>query len=174
MWDLDHKESWVPKNWAFELWYLLEKTLESPLDWKEIKRINPKGNQSWIFIGRTDAEADPILWPPDRNSRLLRKDADSGKRLKAEGEGENREWDGWMASPTRWTWVWTCSGSCLDRKAWCTAVHGVTKSQTWLTELNWMHSLISVCAEEKVKFHINLIIKTLLTLLELWNLCFSE
>ena len=79
MWELDHKEGWVPKNWCF--WtVVLEKTLESPLDCKEIKPVNPKANKSWIFIGRTDAEAEaPILWPPDAKSYLIRKDPDSGK-----------------------------------------------------------------------------------------------
>ena len=73
MWELDQKECWAPKNWCF--WtVVLEKTLESPLDCKEIKAVNPNGNQSWIFIGRTDAEAEaPILWPPDAKSRLVRK-----------------------------------------------------------------------------------------------------
>ena len=79
MWELDYKESWAPKNWCF--WtVVLEKTLESPLDCKEIKPINPKGNQSWRFIGRTDAEAEaPILWPPDTKNWLIWKDADAGK-----------------------------------------------------------------------------------------------
>ena len=79
MWELDYKESWALKNWRF--WtVVLEKTLESPLDCKEIQPIHPKGNQSWIFIGRTDAEAEaPILWPPDAKNRLIRKDPDAGK-----------------------------------------------------------------------------------------------
>ena len=79
MWELDYKESWVPKNWCF--WtVVLEKTLESPLDCKEIQPVYPKGNQSWVFIGRTDFEAEtPILWPPDANSWLIWKDLDSGK-----------------------------------------------------------------------------------------------
>ena len=77
MWDLDHKEDWVPKNW-YSWFVVLEKTLESPLDSKEIKPLNPKGNQLWIFIGRTDAEV-PILWPPDMKSQLTRKDLDAGK-----------------------------------------------------------------------------------------------
>ena len=78
MWELDHKEGWAPKNWCF--WtVVLEKTLESPLDWKEIKPVNPKGNQCWIFIGRTDAEAEaPIIWPPDGKSWLTGKDPDAG------------------------------------------------------------------------------------------------
>ena len=79
MWELDYKESWVPRNWCF--WtVVLEKTLESPLDCKEIKPVHPKGNQSWIFIGRTDAEAEAaILWPPDAKSWLIWKDPDAGK-----------------------------------------------------------------------------------------------
>ena len=82
MWELDHKESWMPKNWCF--WtVVLEKTLESPLDCKEIYLISPKGNQRWIFIGRTDGEAEaPILWPPDAKSWLIRKDPDAGKDIR--------------------------------------------------------------------------------------------
>ena len=84
MWELDHKEIWAPKNWCF--WTVVLKTLESPLDCKEIQPVYPKGNQSWIFTGRTDAKAEtPILWPPD---------------VKNWGEGDNRGWDGWMASLT--------------------------------------------------------------------------
>ena len=79
MWELDHKENWAPRNWCF--WtVVLEKTLESPLDFKEIKPVHPKGNQSWIFIGRTDAEAEiPILWSPDVKNWLIGKDPDAGK-----------------------------------------------------------------------------------------------
>ena len=79
MWELDYKESWAPKNWCF--WSVaLEKTLESPLECKEIQPVYPKGNQSWIFIGRTDVEAEtPILWPPDGKNWLTRKDPDAGK-----------------------------------------------------------------------------------------------
>ena len=85
---------------------LLEKSLESPLDCKKIQTVRPKGDQSWVFTGRTDVEAEtPILWPPDAKTWLIWKDPDAG-RLKAGGEGDNREWDGWMASPTQWKWVW--------------------------------------------------------------------
>ena len=95
MWELDHKESWAPKNWCF--WtVVLEKTLESPLDCKEIKQVNPKGNQSWIFIGRTDAEAETlILWPPDAKNWFIGKDPDAGKDWRQEkGMTENEivEW----------------------------------------------------------------------------------
>ena len=78
MWELNHKASWVTKNWCFQL-AMLEKTLESPLDRKEIKPLNPKGNQPWMFIGRTDSEVAPILWPPDIKSWLIGKDPDDGR-----------------------------------------------------------------------------------------------
>ena len=79
MWELDHKEVWVLKNWYFQI-VVLEKTLETPLDSKEIKSVNPKGNQLWIFIGGTDAEVEiPLLWPPDVKNWLIGKDPDAGK-----------------------------------------------------------------------------------------------
>ena len=98
MWELDHKESWVPTNWCF--WtVVLEKTLESPLDCKEIQSVHPKGNQSWIFIGRTDAEA-PILWPPDVKSQLTGKDPDAkkdrGQEEKQATEDEMVAWHHWL------------------------------------------------------------------------------
>ena len=108
MWDLDYKESWALKNWCF--WtVVLEKTLESPLDFKEIQPVHPKRNQSWVLIGRTDAET-PILWQPDLKSQLIGKDPD-WEGLKAGGEGYDWEWDDWLALPTQWTWVWACSRS---------------------------------------------------------------
>ena len=87
---LDHKEGWAPKNWCF--WnVVLEKTLESPLDCKEIQPVNPKGNKPWIFIGRTDAEVEgPILWPPDEKSQLIRKDPDAGKDWRQEEREQQR------------------------------------------------------------------------------------
>ena len=100
MWELDCKESWVLKNWCF--WtVVLEKTLENPLDCKEIQLVHPKGNQSWIFIGRTDAEAEtPILWPPDAKSWLIWKDPDSGKDWRWEEKGmiedEMVKWHHWL------------------------------------------------------------------------------
>ena len=89
-----------------------EKTLESPLDCKEIKPVNPKGNQSWIFIGRTYGETEaPILWPPNAKNWLIGKDPDTcPQRLRARGEEGDRGWDGWMASLTQWTWVRANSG----------------------------------------------------------------
>ena len=96
MWELDYKESWVRKNWCF--WTVVwEKTLESPLDCKEIKAVNSKGNQSWIFIGRIDAEAEtPILWQPDGKNRLIGKDPDAGKDWRREEKGTTEdEMVGW-------------------------------------------------------------------------------
>ena len=108
MWELDHKESWAPKNWCF--WtVLLEKTLESPMDWEEIQPVNPKGNQSWIFIGRTDAEVEtPVLWPPYVKNWLIWKDPDAGKdwRSKEKGmtEDEMAGWHHWLyGHESEWT-----------------------------------------------------------------------
>ena len=121
------------KNWCFRT-VVLEKTLESPLDCKEIQPVHSKGDQSWVFIGRTDVEAEiPILWPPDVKSPWC------WERLRAGGEGDNRGWDGWMASPTRWRWVWANSGNW-----WWTRRLGVLwfmgsqrVGHDWVTELNW-------------------------------------
>ena len=110
MLDLDYKESWAPKNWCF--WtMMLEKTLESLLDCKEIKAVNPKGNQSWIFIGRIDTEAETPILRPLWEELTHWKRLWYWKRLKAGREGDDRGWDGWMAPPTRWTWVWASSRS---------------------------------------------------------------
>ena len=99
-WELDIKESWAPKNWCF--WtVVLEKTLESPLDYKEIQPVHPKGDQSWVFIGRTDGEAEtPILWPPDAKSWLTGKDPDAGKDWGQEEKGMTEDevvgWHHWL------------------------------------------------------------------------------
>ena len=140
MWELDYKESWVLKNWCF--WtVVLKKTLDSPLDCKEIQPVHPKGDQSWVFIGRTDVEAETlILWPPYVNKELTHwKRPWCWERLRAGGEGDNRGWDGWMASSTRWTWVWVDS-----RSWWWTRRPGVLQfmglqrvRHDWATELNW-------------------------------------
>ena len=136
MWELDYKESWALKNWCF--WaVVLDKTLESPLDCKEIKPANPKGNQSWIFNGRTDAEAEsPILWPPDVKNRLWKRSW-FWERLKVGGEGDDRGWDGWVTSSIWWTWVWVGS-----RSWWWTGkpdvLHPMGHKESDRTErLNW-------------------------------------
>ena len=122
MWELDYKESRTPKYWCF--WtVVLEKTLDSPLDCKEIQPVHPKVNQSWISIGRTDAEAEaPVLWPPDAKNWLCKRPW-CWERLEAGGKGDDRGWDGWMASPTLWTWVWVSS-----RSWWWTGRPGVLQS----------------------------------------------
>ena len=120
MWELDYKENWMPKNLC--LWTaVLMKTLESPMDYKEIQPDNPEGNQSWIFTGRADAEA-PILLPPDVKNWLIDKDW-CWERWKVGGEGDDKGWDGWIASLTQWTWVWASSGSW-----WWTGKPGVVQS----------------------------------------------
>ena len=132
---VDYKESWALKNWCF--WTVVVKTLESPLDYKEIQPVQPKQNQFWIFIGRTDVKAEtPILWPPDVKNWLTGRFW-CWERLKAGGEGDDREWVGWMASPTQWTWVWVNSGSW-----WWTGGPGELQSMgsqgvghDWATEL---------------------------------------
>ena len=141
------KQNWKPKHeivpyltqWFWTV--VLEKTLESPLDCKEIQSFHPKGNQSWIFIGRTDAEAQtPILWPPDVKSWLIWKDLHAGKKLKAGGGGDDRGWDGWMALLTQWTWVWVNSGS-----GWWTERPGVLQSlgsQSWIRLSDWTELII--------------------------------
>ena len=123
MWKLDCEEGWGPKNWCF--WtVVLEKSLESALDYKEIKPVNPKGNQSWIFIGRADAKAEaPILWPSDLKNWLIGKDPDVGKDWRWGGEGDDRGWDGWMSSLTQQTWVWANFG-----RWWRTRNPGVLQS----------------------------------------------
>ena len=144
MWELDCEESWVPKNWCF--WtVVLEKTIESPLDCKEIQPVHSKGDQSWVFFGRNDAKAEtPVLWPPHAKSWLTGKDSDAGRDWGQEEKGTTEdEMAGWHHHPARWTWVWVNSGSW-----WWTGRPGVQfmglqrVRHDWVTELNWKLYLI--------------------------------
>ena len=139
MWELDYKISWAPKNWCF--WPVVLKTLESPLDCKEIQPVNPKGNQSWTFIGRTDAKAEtPILWPPDAKNWLIAKDPDAGKDWRQqEGTTEDEVvgWHHWLNGRV-WissrSWWWTARQMCCSP--------GGRKESDTTEQLNWMNSLL--------------------------------
>ena len=130
MWELDHKEGWALKNWCFQT-VMLEKTLDNPLDSKEIKAANPKGNQPWIFTGRAGAEAEaPILWPPDAKSWLIRNDPDAGKDW---GQEEKRVTEDEMVGWHHWLTGISLSKlreTVKDRETWHAAVHEVAESDT--------------------------------------------
>ena len=139
MWDLAHKEGWVLKTWCF--WtVVLEKTLESPLDCKEIQLVHPKGDQSWVLIGMTDVwswNSNTLATWCEELTHLKRPWC--WERLRAGGEGDDRGWDGWIASLTQWTWIWVNSGSW-----WWTGRPGMLRfmgsqkvRHNWVTELNW-------------------------------------
>ena len=139
MWKLDSDESWASKYWCFSI-VVLEKTLESPLDYKEIQSVHSK-DQSWVFIGRTDAEAEaPILWPPDNKELTHLKRPWCWQRLKAGRKWDDRGWDGWMAPLTQRTWVWQAlwvgdgQGSLVCCSSWGHKELDTTERLNW-TEL---------------------------------------
>ena len=145
MWELGHKESWAPKNWCF--WtVVLEKTLESPLDCKEIKLVNPKGNQSWIFIGKTDDET-PILWPTNVKNWLTGKDPDAGKDWRQEEKGMTADkmvgWHHWLNGHE----FEQVLDLVMDRESWRAAVHGVAKSLTRLSD--WIEPINTLEPQHK-------------------------
>ena len=138
MWELDYKESWVPKNWCF--WtVVLEKTLESPLGWKKIQPVHPKGNQSWIFIGRTDAEAEtPILRPPDTKNWLIGKDPDAGKDWRQEEKGTKEDeifgWHHWCDEHEFEQALGFCNGqwSLAYCSPWVCKILDMTEQLNWV------------------------------------------
>ena len=142
MWELDHGESWVPKNWCFRI-MVLEKTFESLLDYKEIQPVNPKGNQSWVFIGRTDVEAQtPVLWPPDAKSWLIGKYPDAAKNWGQEEKGMTEdEMVGWHHQLNGHD-LSKLQELVMDTEACHAAVHGVAKSQTRLSD--WTELMLPV------------------------------
>ena len=152
MWELDYKVSWALENWCF--WtVVLEKTLESPLDWKEIQPVHPKGDKSWVFIGRTDVEAETsILWPPDVKSWLVWKDPDAGKDWGQEEKGTTED------EMAGWHHRLDGHGFGRNRSWWWTGRPGVLRfmgsqrvGDDWATELNWIPILgwhVTVSATE--------------------------
>ena len=134
LWELDHKENWGLKNWCF--WtVVLYMAIESPLDYKEIQLVHPKETQSWIFIGRTDAEAEtPIFWWPDVKNWLTGQYLDAGKDWRQEEKGVDRGWDGWMASLTWRTWVWESSASWIGKPGVLQSMGSQRVRHNWVSE----------------------------------------
>ena len=180
MWELDYKESWVPKNWWF--WtVVLEKILKSPLDSKEIQTVNPKGNQSWIFIGGTDAAAEtPVFWPPDGRNGLIRKDTDAGKDWRQEEKekvmtNEMAGWHHWLNGHE----FEHAPEVGDDREAWCAAVCGVTRIWTRLSNWteNWTFIMVMeltiMWKQRTVSERQNVWITYYVSVLS-WTICFTH
>ena len=174
MWELDYKENSALKDWCS--WVVLSvKTLESPLDCREIQPVHPKGNQSWIFIGKTDAES-PILWPPDVKNWLLGKDTDAGKDWRWQEKGTERM--RWLNSiidsldmSLRKLW-----DLVMDREVCCPAVHGVTMSQTWLsdwTELKYYINITYFSASLDLAMHLSFSLESVLKNFVVSELCLT-
>ena len=174
MWELDQKESWVPKNWCF--WtVVLEKTLESPLDSKKIKSVNSKGNQPWIFIGRTGAEIEaPILWPPDMKSRLIGKDPDAGKDWQQEEKGVTEDervgWHHWLNGHE---FEQTQGDNEGQGSPECCSSWGCRESHTTYRPNNNNHRSLSISVKSPIKNYLRDELKKLLLLkknfLNLWE-----
>ena len=150
MWELDHKEGWAPKNWSF--WtVMLEKTLESPLDCQEIKPVHPKGNQSWIFIGRTNTEVEaPMLWLPDAKNWLIGKDPYAGKDWRQEEKGTTEDemvrWHLWLDGHDLGQALGVCDG---QGSLLCCSPRVCRVGHDWATELNWQEMFkYFYCTEE--------------------------
>ena len=155
MWELDHKESWVPKNWCFWM-VVLEKTPESPLNCKEIQPVHPKVNQSWIFIGRIDVEAEtPVLWPPHAKSWLIGKDSDAGRDWGQEEKGMTEDemagWHHWLnGRESEWTLgVGDGQGGLVCCDSWGPKESDTTEWLNW-TELNWTYLFVPQCINKGV------------------------
>ena len=185
MWELDCEEGWVLKNWCF--WtVVLEKTLESPLDCKEIKPVHSEGDQPWVFFGRNDAKAEtPILWPPQAKSWLIGKDSDAGRDWGQEEKGMTEDemagWRHWLDGlESEWT-----PGLVMDREAWRAVIHGVAKSRTllsdwtdWATPLSTGDPMVCGCLTAQmilIALCVIMLLKWLGKLLTLqWNITMTK
>ena len=150
MWELDHKEGWAPKNWCF-LTVVLEKTLQSPLDCQEIQPVHPKGNQFWIFIGRTDVEAEtPILWPPDAKNWLIWKDPDAGKDWSREEKGMTEDemigWHHWLDGHEQAQGVGDGQGSLACCRPWGCKESDMPQQLNWTDIYQEIHFYCTFCS----------------------------